>query len=105
MLQWGACWRHFAIPTLRDKIMSIADKRRAFRALHQSGCFVIPNPWNAGSARYMQGLGFKALATTSSGYAHSEGFADGAQSMDDVLAHYREIAETADIPLNADFEN
>ena len=51
--------------------MSTADKRRAFRALHQSGCFVIPNPWNVGSARYMQGLGFKALATTSSGYAHS----------------------------------
>ena len=73
MLQSRACWRHCAIPTLQDKIMSIADKRRAFRALHQSGCFVIPNPWNVGSARYMQGLGFKALATTSSGYAHSIG--------------------------------
>jgi len=84
---------------------STADKRKTFRALHQSGCFVIPNPWNVGSARYLQGLGFKALATTSSGHAHSEGYADGAQSMDDVLAHYREIAETADIPLNADFEN
>ena len=47
--------------------MSTADKRRAFRALHQSGCFVIPNPWTVGSARYMQGLGFKALATTSAG--------------------------------------
>src|SRR5690348_17775027 len=58
---------------VQDKIMSIADKRRAFRALHQSGCFVIPNPWNVGSARYMQGLGFKALATTSSGFAHSIG--------------------------------
>jgi 2-methylisocitrate lyase-like PEP mutase family enzyme len=53
----------------------------------------------------LQGLGFKALATTSSGHAHSEGYADGAQSIDDVLAHYREIAEAADIPLNADFEN
>ena len=84
---------------------STADKRKTFRALHQSGCFVIPNPWNVGSARYLQGLGFKALATTSSGHAHSEGYPDGAQSMDDVLAHYREIAETADIPLNADFEN
>jgi 2-methylisocitrate lyase-like PEP mutase family enzyme len=82
-----------------------ADKRRAFRKLHESGCFVIPNPWNVGSARYLQGLGFKALATTSSGHAHSEGFADGAQSMDDVLAHYRELAAAADIPLNADFEN
>jgi 2-methylisocitrate lyase-like PEP mutase family enzyme len=84
---------------------STSDKRRAFRALHQSGCFVIPNPWNVGTARYLQGLGFKALASTSSGHAHSEGYADGAQSMDDVLAHYRELAEATDIPLNADFEN
>lgn len=84
---------------------STADKRRTFKTLHQSGCFVIPNPWNVGTARYLQGLGFKALATTSSGHAHSEGYADGAQSMDDVLAHYRELAEATDIPLNADFEN
>jgi 2-methylisocitrate lyase-like PEP mutase family enzyme len=84
---------------------STADKRKTFRELHRSGCFVIPNPWNVGSARYLQGLGFKALATTSSGHAHSEGFADGAQSIDDVLAHYRELAAATDIPLNADFEN
>jgi 2-methylisocitrate lyase-like PEP mutase family enzyme len=84
---------------------STADKRKTFRALHQSGCFVIPNPWNVGSARYLQGLGFKALATTSSGHAHSEGYPDGAQSMEDVLAHYRELAAATDIPLNADFEN
>ena len=84
---------------------STADKRKTFRELHKSGCFVIPNPWNVGSARYLQGLGFKALATTSSGHAHSEGYPDGAQSMDEVLAHYRELAEATDIPLNADFEN
>src|ERR1700728_3753780 len=84
---------------------SVADKRKTFRKLHEAGCFVIPNPWNVGSARYLQGLGFKALATTSSGHAHSEGFADGAQSMDDVLAHYSELAAATDIPLNADFEN
>jgi len=84
---------------------SPADKRRAFRALHQSGCFVIPNPWNVGTARYLQGLGFKALATTSSGHAHSLGFADGGLTRDQVLAHYREIAEAADVPVNADFEN
>jgi 2-methylisocitrate lyase-like PEP mutase family enzyme len=84
---------------------SVADKRNTFRALHESGCFVIPNPWNVGSARYLQGLGFKALATTSSGHAHSQGFPDGAQSRDNVLAHYREIAEATDVPLNADFEN
>ncbi len=84
---------------------STADKRATFRELHQSGCFVIPNPWNVGSARYLQGLGFKAIATTSSGHAHSQGRADGDQSIDEVLAHYREMAAATDIPLNADFEN
>lgn len=84
--------------------MSVADKRLAFRALHQSGCFVIPNPWSVGSARYLQGLGFKALATTSSGYAHSIGYSDGDVTRDMVLAHCREIAHAADIPVNADFE-
>ncbi len=57
---------------------STADKRKIFRKLHEAGCFVIPNPWNVGTARYLQGLGFKALATTSSGFAHAQGFADGA---------------------------
>jgi 2-methylisocitrate lyase-like PEP mutase family enzyme len=89
---------------LQDRVMSIADKRRAFRALHESGCFVIPNPWNVGSARYLQGLGFKALATTSSGYAHSIGYSDGDVTRDMVLAHCREIAQATDIPVNADFE-
>ena len=84
---------------------STADKRRTFRKLHESGCFVIPNPWNVGTARYLQGLDFKAIASTSSGHAHSMGYPDGAQSIDDVLAHYRELAEATDIPLNADFEN
>src|SRR5580693_8839240 len=84
---------------------STADKRKSFRKLHESGCFVIPNPWNVGSARYLQGLGFKALATTSSGHAHAEGYPDGGQSIEQVLAHYRELAEATDIPLNADFEN
>jgi 2-methylisocitrate lyase-like PEP mutase family enzyme len=85
--------------------MSTAEKLRAFRALHQSGCFVIPNPWNVGSARYLQGLGFKALATTSSGYAHSQGYSDGDVSRDMILAHCKEIANAADVPVNADFEN
>lgn len=85
--------------------MSAAEKLRAFRALHQSGCFVIPNPWNVGTARYLQGLGFKALATTSSGYAHSQGYSDGDVTRDMMLAHCREIADAADVPVNADFEN
>jgi 2-methylisocitrate lyase-like PEP mutase family enzyme len=84
---------------------STSQKRKTFRKLHESGCFVIPNPWNVGSARYLQGLGFEALATTSSGHAHSQGYADGAQSLDDVLAHYRELAAATEVPLNADFEN
>src|SRR2546426_4470837 len=83
---------------------SVADKRRTFRDLHRAGCFVIPNPWNVGTARYLQGLGFKALATTSSGFAHAQGYPDGAVPRDVMLAHLREIAEAADVPVNADFE-
>src|SRR5579862_4674731 len=85
--------------------MSPADKRQTFRRLHESACFVIPNPWNIGSARYLQALGFPALATTSSGYAHSIGYSDGDVTRDMVLAHFREIAQAADVPVNADFEN
>jgi 2-methylisocitrate lyase-like PEP mutase family enzyme len=81
-----------------------ADKRKTFRKLHEAGCFVIPNPWNIGTARYFQHLGFKALATTSSGFAHAQGFADGAVPRDAMLAHLREIAAAADVPVNADFE-
>ncbi|MGN6747407.1 MAG: isocitrate lyase/PEP mutase family protein [Xanthobacteraceae bacterium] len=84
---------------------STADKRKVFRKLHESGCFVIPNPWNVGSARYLQSLGFPALATTSSGYAHSQAYADGALSADAVLAHFAELAAATDVPLNADFED
>jgi 2-methylisocitrate lyase-like PEP mutase family enzyme len=83
---------------------SVADKRHAFRKLHESGCFVIPNPWDVGSARYLQGLGFKALATTSAGFAFSKGFSDGQFSRDLALAHCRELAEATDVPLNVDYE-
>ncbi len=65
----------------------------------------MPNPWNVGTARYLQGLGFPALATTSAGHAHGQGFADGSQGRDEVLAHCRELAAAIDVPLNADFEN
>jgi 2-methylisocitrate lyase-like PEP mutase family enzyme len=84
---------------------STADKRKTFRKLHETGCFVIPNPWNVGTARYLEKLGFKALATTSSGFAHARGRADGALDRDTVLAHFHELAEAADVPLNADFED
>ncbi len=83
---------------------SIAEKRREFRRLHETGCFVLPNPWDIGSARYLQGLGFKAIASTSAGFAFTQGLPDGAVTRDMMLAHLRELSEAADIPLNADFE-
>ncbi len=85
--------------------LTIADKRRAFRALHDSGCFVIPNPWDAGSARWLQGLGFKALASTSSGFAWSQARPDNGLSRATVLAHLQDLVQASDLPLNADFEN
>ena len=84
---------------------SIADKRRSFRKLHETGCFVIPTPWDVGSARFLQGLGFKALAATSSGFAWSQGRADNAISRDMALAHLRDMVAATDLPVNADFEN
>src|SRR5688572_21214366 len=83
---------------------SIAEKRKAFWALHESGCFVIPNPWDVGSARYLQHLGFKALASTSAGFAFAQGYPDGAMPRDMMLAHLHELAHASDLPLNADFE-
>jgi 2-methylisocitrate lyase-like PEP mutase family enzyme len=84
---------------------SIAEKRAAFRALHASGCFMLPNPWDAGSARYLETLGFKALATTSSGFAWSHGRADNHVTRDTVLVHLRDIVAATDLPVNADFES
>lgn len=83
---------------------SAAEKRRRFHELHRSGCFVIPNPWDAGSAHYLQALGFQALATTSSGFAWSQGRPDGGLSRKAALAHLRSLAEATDLPLNADFQ-
>src|SRR6266446_1122599 len=84
---------------------TITEKRAAFRSLHQSGCFAIPNPWDIGSARYLQHLGFKAIATTSAGFAFSRGLPDGAVGRDEMLPHIRELVEATDVPVNADFEN
>ena len=69
---------------------STADKRRTFRKLHETGCFVIPNPWDIGSARYLAQLGFKALATTSAGFAFTRALPDGGVPRDQMLAHIRE---------------
>src|SRR3954464_15117856 len=75
-----------------------------FRQLHQSGCFVIPNPWDIGSARILVHLGFPALATTSSGFAWSQGRRDNHISLEEALAHFRALAAAVDVPVNADFE-
>lgn len=84
---------------------TVSEKRAEFRRMHESGCFVIPNPWDVGSALYLQSVGFKALATTSSGFAWTRGRPDNGVSRDAVLAHLRELVEATDVPINADFEN
>lgn len=82
----------------------LADLRSRFRRLHESGCFVMPNPWDSGSARLFQSLGFPALATTSAGFAWSQGRADNHVPLADVLAHLTQMAACVDVPFNADFE-
>jgi len=84
---------------------NVAEKRRQFHELHHSGCFVIPNPWDIGSARFLQSLGFKALASTSSGFAWTRGYPDGPVAIDQVLAHLAELVSATDVPVNADFQN
>jgi 2-methylisocitrate lyase-like PEP mutase family enzyme len=86
-------------------IRTFAEKRAAFRALHQQGCFVLPNPWDLGSARVLQHLGFFALASTSSGYAWSTGRSDYAVTRSDVLQHLASLCAAVDLPVNADFES
>src|SRR5271166_3963075 len=84
---------------------TVAEKRRRFAELHQApGCFVMPNPFDAGSAKYLASLGFPALATTSAGMAFAAGRPDGGVSRADALAHIGELAAAVDCPLNADFE-
>lgn len=75
-----------------------------FRRLHDSGTFVMPNPWDVGSARVLAQLGFKALATTSAGFAWTLGRPDGHATRDEALAHFRSVADAVDVPVNADFE-
>ena len=82
-----------------------ADRTAEFRRLHESGCFVMPNPWDAGSATALAGLGFRALATTSAGFAWSTGRPDGAVDLETMLEHLRLVAAAVDLPVNADFQN
>ena len=84
-----------------------SSRRQVFRTLHERGCFVIPNPWDPGSARYLRHLGFQALATTSSGFAFSRGLPDmdSAVARDSMLAHVADIVAAVDVPVNADFKS
>src|SRR5262245_61807500 len=88
-------------------VASRAARRKAFRTLHERGCFVIPNPWDVGSARYLQRLGFPALATTSAGFAFSQGLPDSGDdtvvSRDRNLAYVASITAAVDLPVSADF--
>ena len=85
--------------------LSQQQKGEAFRALHQGEAFVIPNPWDAGSAKVLAGLGFKALATTSGGFAFTLGRPDGAVTLDEVAAHVTAVNEATDLPVSVDLEN
>jgi 2-methylisocitrate lyase-like PEP mutase family enzyme len=84
---------------------TVSSRHQIFGELHRKGCFVLPNPWDIGSALYLRHLGFKALATTSAGFAFSRGLPDSAVDRDAMLSHIREIVEATDLPVNADFED
>jgi len=105
-LIWGICAICGSCCTIRfmNKQLSAIEE---FRRLHESGCFVLPNPWDAGTAIYLEHLGFKALATTSAGFAFSKGLPDGpgAVSHDVMLDHFREISNATSLPVNADYQN
>lgn len=83
----------------------MSPKIAAFRKLHEQGCFVIPNPWDRGSAIYLEKLGFKAIASTSAGFAWSQGRPDNKVTLEQLLAHLATLAEAVNIPVNADFED
>jgi 2-methylisocitrate lyase-like PEP mutase family enzyme len=92
-------------PPSRPSTAPIQERRRTFRRLHDNGCFVMPNPWDTGSARYLQSVGFKALATTSSGFAWSQARPDYGMPVDRVIEHLYQMVQAVDLPVNADFEN
>src|SRR3954466_11404388 len=97
----GSMW----CPTDEGRGMTVQDERvAAFHGLHSSGCFVMPNPWDIGSARALEQLGFQALATTSAGLAWTLGRPDGQLTLDEALDHLRQVAGAVTVPVNADFE-
>ncbi len=90
---------------MADAANSVAVRRRVFHELHREGCFAIPNPWDVGSARYLEHLRFPAIATSSAGFAFSVGLPDNAVPLDAMLRHIQDIVEATNLPVNADFEN
>jgi 2-methylisocitrate lyase-like PEP mutase family enzyme len=98
---------NFSFPASSAPIADMSSAQESalakFRALHQSGCFVLPNPWDIGTAIYLHQLGFKALATTSAGFAFSRGLSDGKVLLGEMIAHIREIVAATPLPVNADF--
>lgn len=94
-----------ATPAAAPAPSDLAARHARFRELHASGCFLIPNPWDVGSARVLAAMGFAALASTSSGHAFSHGHPDGAMGLDDVLAYLRALVAATPLPVNADFED
>jgi 2-methylisocitrate lyase-like PEP mutase family enzyme len=90
---------------MSQRAPSVADKRRVFQQLHASGCFVIPNPWDPGSAHFLQVVGFKAIATTSAGFAWSQARPDNGVTRAMVITHLQQMVEATDLPVNADFES
>lgn len=83
----------------------VAQRAAEFARLHESGCFVMPNPWDSGSAKILSHIGFKALASTSSGFAWSRGKTDGQVAVAEVISHLKELAAAVSVPVNADFED
>jgi 2-methylisocitrate lyase-like PEP mutase family enzyme len=102
-VKFTACQR--SVAQFHDMISMQKSTAESFRAMHESGCFVLPNPWDVGTAMYLESLGFKALATTSAGFAFSRGKPDGGVPRDEMLAHIREIVKATALPVNADFLN
>ncbi len=105
-LIWSPASRDDSLASLNmnDSISTQASAIARFRAMHESGCFVLPNPWDVGTAVYLQHLGFEAVATTSAGFAFSRGLSDSAVSRDDMLAHIHEVVTATSLPVNADFQ-
>lgn len=97
--------RFATLPVSAMSTVPLAERHAAFRALHRAGCFILPNPWDPGSARWLAHAGFKALASTSAGYAFSRGRADRELEVEDVLRHCRELVAATGLPVNADFED